>query len=114
MPGLLGARHVQRDDIGRCHHLVQRQVAKVAAAGRLLVRLDVVRHDLPPEPVGDRGDVAADVARGNDAERTALEIEALQPGLRDVTAAGPVDRLDQVVADRQEQREDVLGHRVLA
>ena len=77
---------------------------------RVFIRIEIVGHNIHAESASDLDRAAAYSSGSDDAERLAAQFETAQPGLREVTAACALHRLDQIAGDGQEQGEGMLRH----
>jgi hypothetical protein len=100
---------VQGENIGLGQDIAESGVPEPKPlCGRVVGRC-IERHDLHAEALRDRDHAPADPPGADHAEAPSLEIEPAQVSLREHAAARALDGLDQVAADRQQERKDVLG-----
>lgn len=103
MPGLVGQRAVQRDDVRLAQKLRQIHIGKVAGRVRKFI---IVQHT-HIEALADIRENAADFARADDADGFAVQIEARQTEIEGARAdTGSVC----MEIDGQQQRHCMLGH----
>jgi len=63
-----------------------------------------------PKPFAIFNHPASDPAGADHAYRFSVEVEATQTGLREIAPPGPLRRLDEMAADCEQQRKNMLGN----
>jgi hypothetical protein len=105
---------VQRNHVGPGEEVVEGGVAEAQHLGQERVRGGVVREDLHAEGAGDAHHVQPDPPGAHHAQRLPVQVEPLQPLDGEVARAGAQPRLVHPAREGEDEREGVLGHRVLA
>ena len=109
VPGLLGERRVQGDEIGAPEQLVELDLLD-AEIGRPLGRQERIEGDhLHLQPVRAVGDDRADIAAADDAERLAGDLDAHEAVLLPLAGLGRGVGRGNLAGKRKHQRDRVLG-----
>ena len=80
---------------------------------RRIVRLGVERQHVHAEPLGDPDNPPSDPPGADHAKGLAVEIEASQAALREVSAPGPFDGFHEMTAHGEQEGEGMLRDRMV-
>ena len=105
---------MQRQDVGRGQNLVQTGIPEPEPSRRFRVWVDVVSDDSHAEALADLDHTPPDPPCPDHAKHHVAQLEAAQSRLGEVATPGPLDRLDQIASDCQQQCEGVLRHSRIA
>ncbi len=107
--GLVGKRHMQRDEIGLRQQLVELDLLHAHLLGPFLGKEGVVGQNAHLEADGARADDGADIAGADDAERLAGDLDAHELRLLPLAGLGRGVRGRKLAGDGEHQRDGVLG-----
>ena len=103
---------MQREEVGGCEDVVLGRRALDAELAEAVVADErVVRDDLHPEPDRPAGDLLADPAEAEHAERLALELDPAPPRALPAMLLQRGVGLRDVARERNEQADGLLGGR---
>ena len=106
---LVGERRVDRDDVGVGHVLDRRDPPHLKGREPLVADVRIVGDERHAEGVGATGDLAADPAEPDDAERLPLELLAGELRPVPLAFAHRHDRVGQVAQQAEDIAEEQLG-----
>ena len=107
--GLIGVRHVQRDDVGVAQQLVQPHELHLELQGALAGEIGIVSQHVHPEGAGELGDVPADAPQTHDPQRLGAELRALEPFAVPLATAHGIGGPRDAPHEGEQQGDRMLG-----
>ena len=111
VPGLLGQRRVQRDEIGALEQIVELDLLDADVLGALRRQERIERDHLHAQAERAVGDDGADIAAADHAQRLGGDLDAHEAVLLPLAGLGRGVGLRNFARQRQHQRDGVLGGR---
>ena len=109
--GLVGHRHVQRDEISARQELVQLDLFDTHFLGTLGRQEGVIGDDMHAEPNRLLADDAADIASADDAQRLAGDLDAHELRLFPLAGLGRGVGLRQLAGNGEHERDGMFSRR---
>ena len=109
VPGLVGQRRVQRDEVGAGEKLVELDLLDAELRRAVLRQERVVGDDMHLQADAARRDDRADIAAADDAERLAGDLDAHEAVLLPLAGMGRGVGLRDLAGQREHHRDGMLG-----